>query len=95
MVDLGYRELDSDSPSEPALELIRPLKDLGLTGSMSASEAMAALESGAQRKFTRMMLGAAPGRSRHQWLMLGATLQLADLQVEELQAALAELCGAQ
>ncbi len=91
LVELVYRGLDGDNPSEPALELMRPLEDLGLKGSMSASGAIAALASGAQRSFTRVMLGAAPGTSRRQWLMLGATLSLVDLQVEELHAALAEL----
>ena len=83
----------SDDPelAEPTLELMRPLRDLGHSGTLVPSEALALLERGAALLHARYCIGPHPDNSRRQALLLQTTLYLGDLQREEFESAVSEL----
>lgn len=90
--DAGPTEHEEGAPKERALELLRPLVDLGYSGALPAAAARLALSSMASAKHVRLARGPHPAGRTHA-LLAAVTVYLEDLDVEELTAALRELDG--
>jgi len=77
--------------ADASLELIRPLRSLGFSGGLEASNALEVLLGSSQLLHARVAVGPHPDGSRHQALLLQGTLYLADLDEPELCEMVAEM----
>jgi hypothetical protein len=84
--DAGPQRREEDEPPEPALELIRPLEDLGYAGSVCPEDAARHLRAMAEADHLRLTRRAHPDASGRITLAAVATLYLQDLDLAELRA---------
>lgn len=91
--DAGPERKEEGEPPEPAIELIRPLEDLGFAGGVRPEDAARHLRAMSKAAHLRLTRRAHPDASGRIALAAVATLYLQDLDLAEFRA-IAEEIGA-
>lgn len=89
--DAGPQRREEGEPPEPALELIRPLEDLGFAGAVRPEDAARHLRTMSKAAHLRLTRRAHPDTSGRMTLAAVATLYLQDLDLAELRATAEEI----